>query len=115
MAETVSSSNLRPPTPSPVAMRAESPRPRPRLPTAHHLLSHGLVGLRAGASGRVSRDGQPEARGLAEPDVPRHYGRVNAVSEKRADLLGYLTREVGARIVHREQDSPHPERRIEFL
>ena len=49
---------LQPPTLSPVAMSAESPRPRPLLPTAQHLLGDGRVRLRAGALGSVERDRQ---------------------------------------------------------
>src|SRR3712207_5104070 len=86
MAETGSSSNFRPPTPSPVAIRAESPRPRPRLPTAHHLFRHRLVGLRPRALGRVEGDRYPEARCLAEPDVPGHYGLVDPVPEEGSHL-----------------------------
>src|SRR5918998_83084 len=115
MAVTGSSSNLRPPTPSPVAIRAESPRPRPRLPTAHHLLGHGLVGLGACAARRVPRDGQSEARGLAEPYVPRHYRLVHPVPEKGADLLRHLPGQVGPRVVHREQDTTDSERGVQLL
>src|SRR3990170_7870226 len=76
-----SSSNFNPPTLSPVAMSAESPRPNPLLPTAQHLLGDGRVRFRAGALGGVERDRQPEAGRLAQPHVP-WYDRVeHAVSE----------------------------------
>src|SRR5215212_11435637 len=61
IADTGNSSNFNPPTLSPVAMRAERPRPRPRLPTAHHLVRYGRICLGSRALRRVQGYGHPEA------------------------------------------------------
>src|ERR671916_3209618 len=82
IADTGSSSNLSPPTLSPVAMRAERPRPRPLLPTTEHLVRNRRIRLGSCTLGRVEGHRHPETRGFAQPDIPRDYGLEDAVAEE---------------------------------
>src|SRR5215207_7996348 len=110
-----SSSNFNPPTLSPVAMSAESPRPRPLLPTAQYLLGDRGVRLCAGALGGVERHRQPEAGRLAQPHVPGNDRLEHAVSEEGPHFLGHLMGEVGARVEHRQEYPSHLETRVQLL
>src|SRR5215218_1187906 len=112
MADTGNSSNFSPPTPSPVAMRAESPRPRPRLPTAQDLVGYGRVRHRAGALRCVECYGHPEAGGFTQPYVPRHYCVEDALPEEGTHLFGHLVGQVRAWIEHRQKHPAHLEARV---
>src|SRR5918998_125642 len=103
IAEVGSSSNFNPPTLSPVAMSAESPRPSPLLPTTQHLLGDGFVRLRPGALGGVERDRQPEAWRLAQPNVSGYDRAEHPLTEEGAYLFGDLVGQVGARVEHGQQ------------
>src|SRR5918998_4903643 len=113
MAEIGISSNFSPPTLSPVAMSAESPRPSPLLATAQDLLCDRGVGLRAGAPGRVERDRQPVARRLAQPHAARDDRAENTVAEEGAYLVGDLVCQVGARVEHGQQYPSNLQLRVE--
>src|SRR3712207_6514252 len=103
IAETGTSSNLSPPTLSPADISAESPRPKPRLPTGKHLLSNGGVGLRPHTPRSIQSYRQAEARGLAEPHVAGYYRMEHLLAEERAHFLDYLVSKVGAGVEHGEQ------------
>src|SRR5918999_1281815 len=115
MAVVGNSSNLSPPTLSPVAMSAESPRPSPLLPTAQHLLGNGRVRLRPGALGSVESYRQTEAGRLAQPYVPGYYRTEHTISEEGTYLVGYLVGEVGARVEHRQEDPSHLEAGVQLF
>src|SRR5215210_2341625 len=115
IAEGGSSSNLSPPTLSPVAMSAESPRPSPLLPTTQYLLGDGRVCLRPGALGGVERDREPEAWRLAQPHVPGYDRAEHPIPEEGPYLLGHLVGQVGARVEHREEHPSHLEIWIQFF
>src|ERR687897_65943 len=115
IAEVGSSSNLSPPTLSPVAMRAESPRPNPLLPTAQYLLGDCRVRLGPGALGSVERYRQPEAGRFAQPDVPGYDGVEHEIPEEGPHLVGDLVGEVGARVEHCEEHSSNLEAGVELL
>src|SRR3954452_4368550 len=83
------------------------PMPRGRSATGGHLLRELEVGLRAGAVRVVMNDWPPEARRLAEPDVPRDDGVEDERGEVLADLTLHALRELRASVVHREQHPGH--------
>src|SRR5215211_6539614 len=114
-ADTGNSSNFSPPTLSPVAMRAERPRPRPLLPTVHHLVSNGRIRLCSCTLGRVEGYGHPEAGGFAQPYVPRDYGVEDAFSEEGTYFVGDLMGQVRAWIEHRQEHPADLETGIQFL
>src|SRR3712207_717316 len=115
IAEIGSSSNLSPPTLSPVAMSAESPRPNPLLPTAQYLLGYCLVCLGPCAPGGVERDRQTEAGRLAQAHVPGYDRLEHPLTEEGSHLFGYLMGQVGARVEHGEQDPADLEPGVELL
>src|SRR5215204_2226944 len=110
-----SSSNFKPPTLSPVAISAESPRPNPLLPTAQHLIGDCCVRLGPSAFGGVERNRQPKAWRLAQSDVPGYDRVEHPISEEGPNLLGHLVGQVGAWVEHRQQHPSHLETRIEFF
>ena len=64
--------------------------------------------------GRVEHDDRlPERRRLREPHRARDHRLVHLVAEVLAHLGLDLLGEPGARVVHREHDPPHVERRVE--
>src|SRR3712207_299846 len=115
IAEIGSSSNFNPPALSPVAMRAESPRPSPLLPTAQYLLGDCLIRLGAGTLGGVERDRQPEARCLAQPHVPGYYRLEYPLTEERTHFLGNLMGQVRARVEHRQEHPTYLQARVQLL
>src|SRR5215210_1430955 len=112
IADTGSSSNFSPPTLSPVAMRAERPRPSPLLPTTHHLVRNGRIRLGSGTLGRVEGYRHSEAWGFAQPDIPRYYGLEDAVPEEGTNFVGYLMRQVRAWIEHSQEHPADLEPRV---
>src|SRR5215211_6547377 len=85
IADTGSSSNFSPPTLSPVAMSADRPRPRPLLPTTHHLVRNGRIRLGSCALRRVEGYGHAEAGCFTQPYVPRDDGMEDAIPEEGTD------------------------------
>src|SRR5215217_8503011 len=114
-ADTGNSSNFSPPTLSPVAMRAERPRPKPLLPTVYHFVSNGRISLGSCALRRVEGYGHPEAGGFAQPYVPRDYGVEDAFSEEGTYFVGYLMGQVRAWIEHRQEHPANLETGVQFL
>src|SRR5215218_3870013 len=115
IADTGNSSNFSPPTLSPVAMRAERPRPKPLLPTVHNLVRNGRIGLGSCALRRVEDYGHPEAGGFAQPYVPRDYGVEDAFSEEGTYFVGHLMGQVRAWIEHRQEHPADLETGVQFL
>src|SRR5215208_2359625 len=115
IADTGNSSNFSPPTLSPVAMRAERPRPKPLLPTVHHFVRNSRIRLGSCALRRVEGYGHPEAGGFAQPHVPRDYGVEDSFSEEGTYFIGHLMGQVRAWIEHRQEYPAYLESRIQFF
>src|SRR5215210_1397639 len=115
IAVTGSSSNFSPPTLSPVAMRADRPRPRPRLPTTHHLVRNGRIRLRSCALRRVQGYRHSEAGGFAQPYVPRDDCVEDAIPEKGTDFVGNLMGQVRTRIEHGQEHPANLEAGVQLL
>src|ERR671921_828382 len=115
IADTGNSSNLSPPTLSPVAIRAESPRPRPRLPTAHYLICNGRIGFCPCALRRVECYGHAEAGRFAQPYVPGYDGVEDLLSEEGPHFLGHLMGQVRAGIEHRKEHPSDLETGVQLL
>src|SRR5215204_1290961 len=105
IADTGSSSNFSPPTLSPVAMSAESPRPRPRLPTTDHLVRNRRVRFGPRTLRRVEGYGHSEAWRFAQPYVARDDGMEDLLSKERPHFVRYLMGQVGTRVEHGQEDS----------
>src|SRR5215211_4701936 len=102
IADTGNSSNFSPPTLSPVAIRAERPRPRPRLPTSHYLVRNGGICFGPRAPRRVECYGHAEAGRFAQPYVPWYDGVKDLLSEEGPYFFGHLMGQVRAGIEHRK-------------
>jgi hypothetical protein len=53
------------------------------------------------------------ARGLGQADISGNYAFENLGAEKATKVGGYLLRESGPIVIHREQDPLYGERRID--
>src|SRR5215212_9496501 len=115
IADTGSSSNFSPPTLSPVAMRAERPRPRPLLPTTNHFVRNGRIRLGSRALRRVEGYGHSEAGRFTQPYVPRDYGMEDLVPKEGTYFLGHLMGQVSTWIEHGKQHPSDFETRVQFL
>src|SRR5438128_4319042 len=94
-------------------IRAPRPLPRPLRRTTAHLLGQLAVGDRP-ARGRIEHDDRlPEGRRLGEPDGAGDEVPADLRPEVVADLLGDLLRQLGACVVHREDDGADLELRIQ--
>src|SRR5579871_936659 len=71
--------------------------------------------LCANRSDVVQDDRLPKAWRLSQPHVPRYHALKNFASEILARVRRNLARKVQARVVHREQNTVDPERRVHAL
>src|SRR5215210_2028037 len=115
IADTGNSSNFKPPTLSPVAIRAESPRPSPRLPTADHLIRNGRIRLGPRALRRVEGYGHAEAGRFAQPYVPGYDGVEDLLPEEGPHFLGHLMGQVRTGIEHGKQHAADLETGVQLL
>src|SRR5215210_8196206 len=115
IADTGNSSNLSPPTLSPVAIRAESPRPRPRLPTAHYLVCNGRIGFCPRALRRVECYGHAETGRFAQPYVPGYDGVEDLLPEEGPHFLGHLMGQVRTGIEHGKEHPSDLETGVQLL
>src|SRR5436190_16985557 len=103
-----------PDSPSWRGISASRPRPRPkRLATRAHLPGQPAVSIRAARGGIVELDGQPMAGGLGEPDGTWHDRVEDRAVQVPADLRRNLGGELGAPVVHGEEDALDLEARIQ--
>jgi len=63
------------------------------------------VAFCAFGAGIVGQDGFAETGGFREPDAARDDGGEDLVLEEFAKIAGYLAGQVGALVVHGEQDA----------
>jgi hypothetical protein len=71
------------------------------------------VGERPSGPGVVGHHGLTVPRRLGDPDAARDRGREHRVAEVVAHLLADLVGQLGARVVHGEQDGRDVQRRVE--
>src|SRR5699024_7138398 len=103
-------------------INAPSPRPRPRFlrsATTYSSIRYFLSGLAVGQRGAgmavIVDHGLAVGRGLGDPQRGRERCAEGLPREMRTDVLGHLSAESGARIVHRQQNGRDRQFGIEVL
>src|SRR2546421_3456615 len=87
-----------------LGIRAPRPLPNPLRRATAYLLGQLPVGNRA-SRGRIEHDDRlPERRGLTQTHGARHDVAAHGCAEMLAHLLRHLLGELGAGVVHRQDD-----------
>src|SRR5205085_3214324 len=99
--------------PSSSRISAPSPRPSAFLAIRYHLFRKMNVAFRPPAGGVIKNDGLAETRRLRQTDVARNDALEDLRAEERAQIIGDLTRQRGALVIHRQENALDLEVRIQ--